>query len=269
MKQLKNKKFLLKKLFIVLFFIAIASCEKNSDFLFDKAEKYYKANQYVEAILTYTNVITGDNESLRQKAYYRIALIHYINLKNFNKAIEIFEIYLKKYPDGKKADKVLKALGDIYSNHYKKYDYAIGEYQKLIDNYPKSELVLEAMVNTGKCYFKLNNFYQAIVEFKKVKKIFPKSELNSEIDLEIAASHNLLGNQQEAINLYNSIITDNVKKPAIVILAKYQLAAIYEETEQLDLALKLYKTIQFTYPNPAIIKLKIDRVNYRRSIQKR
>ena len=37
MKQLKNKKFLLKKLFIVLFFIAIASCEKNSDFLFDKA----------------------------------------------------------------------------------------------------------------------------------------------------------------------------------------------------------------------------------------
>jgi tetratricopeptide (TPR) repeat protein len=269
MKLVKNKKLLIIKLFCLLLLIFLVSCEQNSELLFRRAEKYHKNNKYIEAVLAYTSVITGDNDSLRQKAYYRIALIHYLNLKNFQKAIEIFELYLKKYPDGQKADEILKSIGDIYTNNYKKHDYAIGEYQKLIDYYPDSPLVLEAIINMGKCYFKRNNYYQAIVEFKKAKKRFPESPLKPQIDLEIASSFHLLGETKKAIDIYKKIIKKSTKNPLVVVQAKYNLASIYEEKDELDKALKLYKTIQFTYPNPAVINLKIDRVNYRRSVQKR
>jgi len=257
------------KLILNLIAILIISCTWDSKRLYEKGEKYYRAGRYVEAILAYTEIITGEDENLRREAYYKIALIHYVNLKNNEKAIEMLELYLKKFPDGKRADEALKLLGDIYYQNYQNYNRAIVEYQKLIENYPGSKYKTEAMFKMGKNYFLLDNFPQAIVEYKKILRKFPDSEMNPSVELEIALCYNLIGKKKEAIDRYISIIRKYVKKPDIVIMAKYYLASIYEETEQLTKALKLYKTIKFTYPNPAIIELKIDRIKYRRSIQGR
>jgi tetratricopeptide (TPR) repeat protein len=254
---------------LLVIVLGLSSCSKSSKELFEKAEKYYRSGKYIEAILTYHKVITGKNDKLKREAYYKIALIHYVNLKNSSKGLNIFELYLRKYPDGEKADEILKLLGDIYYKNFKDYHKAIAEYQKLIDNYSKSKFKVEAMLHLGKNYFLLNDFSQAIIEYRKLIREFPNDPIRAQAELEIAACYNLLGKQKTAIKLYEKIIKTYALDPNIVIMAKYFLASIYSETEQLSKALKIYRTIQYTYPNPGIIKMKIDRIVYRRGVQGR
>ena len=107
-----------------------------------------------------------------------------MNLKNYEKAIDVLDLYLRKFPEGEKADEILKLLGDIYYKNYQKYNRAIAEYQKLIDNFPESKFLIEVMFNLAKNYYLLNNFSQAVVEYEKILKRFPNDEMIPSVKLD-------------------------------------------------------------------------------------
>lgn len=255
--------------FLLILFALSFSCKNSHLYEYDEAEDYYKQGKFMEAMLSYNKVIAGEDEKLASEALYKVALIQYINFKNNEKAIDLFSMYLKNYSKGLRADEALKAIGDIYFKDIHEYNKAISYYQNLIDNYVNSKLLEETAYYLGKSYFLLNNYAQAVIIFKKLLKDFPEGKLRAETELEIAGCLNVQNKQKEAIELYQSIINKYQDKPAVIVMAKYFLASIYEEVDNLNEAVKIYKTIEFTYPNPEIIKLKIEKINYRRSMQGR
>ena len=62
--------------------------------------------------------------------------------------------------------------------HKKDFIGAAKEFQKVLDEYPESQLADDAQYQKAICYFALKEYEQAVEEFEKVKKNFPESYLS-------------------------------------------------------------------------------------------
>ena len=67
-----------------------------------------------------------------------VAKIYEDKLKDFQKAIEAYQVVPEKYPESKYADGCLYQLGVIYEKELKSNAQAIEAYEKLIKKYPES-----------------------------------------------------------------------------------------------------------------------------------
>ena len=55
---------------------------------------------------------------------------------------------------------------------------AIEEFERLLAEFPNSELVDDALYNTGLCYFQTNQFEEAIAQYQKVIDDYPQSTIS-------------------------------------------------------------------------------------------
>jgi TolA-binding protein len=92
-----------------------------------------------------------DNQVLTPLALYDLGAIYQNQSdpklkgeKSFYKAIEYFNQILQKFPNAEIAPKALMNIGFIQENHLQKFEEAKATYQKLIDQYPASNLVESA-----------------------------------------------------------------------------------------------------------------------------
>ena len=98
-----------------------------------------------------------------------------INGGRYDLARQGFEDYLKYYPDTDLASNAQFYLGEInYAE--KKYREAIVEYDKVLDNYPRSFKLAPARLKKGMALQELGERSTAIREFREVVRRFPGTE---------------------------------------------------------------------------------------------
>lgn len=93
-------------------------------------------------------------------------------------AITFCKKYLEENPLALDKDKAQFALGYLYSdfmNVNRDYSKAIEEFEKVIKNFPQSELVDEAQYWIGLCYYNMSKFKEAIQSFTLVTNNYPDS----------------------------------------------------------------------------------------------
>ncbi|HSA20909.1 MAG TPA: tetratricopeptide repeat protein, partial [Myxococcota bacterium] len=89
-----------------------------------------------------------------------------------NEAINIYKDVMREFPDYKDNDKVLFFLGHEF-NELGMHDEMIKTYEKLVEDYPKSSLLLEALYILGDFNFNNDNldgaekYYNRILEFRE------------------------------------------------------------------------------------------------------
>ena len=86
-----------------------------------------------------------------------------------NEAITIYNDVLKGFPDYRYADKVLFFLGHEY-NELGMHEDMLATYRKLVDDYPKSNLLLESLFIIGDYYFNRDQLPDAEKYYNKVLK---------------------------------------------------------------------------------------------------
>ncbi len=91
-----------------------------------------------------------------------------------NEAITIYGDVLKNFPDYRYADKVLFFMGHEY-HELGMHEDMLATYKKLVDDYPKSQLLLEALYIIGEFYFnrdkidEAEKYYRKILEYRESK----------------------------------------------------------------------------------------------------
>jgi len=90
-------------------------------------------------------------------------------------AVQGFQVYLTKYPDGPRADSAAYWLGEAYYVQ-KDYKSALSSYQRVLDAYPDSRKAGDAMVKVGFCQYELKAFKNARATLDKVVKGYPGTE---------------------------------------------------------------------------------------------
>jgi len=113
-------------------------------------------------------------EDLDEENFYNLA---YQTFKNgeYNTAKEIFSAFLDKFPKGRLSDNATFWIGECY---YKtnNYEQAILEYEKVKQNYPSGDKVPAAIFKQALSFLRLNVKEEAKIILRQLIQHYPESE---------------------------------------------------------------------------------------------
>ena len=132
-------------------------------------------------------------------------------LNNVEARMKPFEEKVLTAPKFTPSPSVVSTDNDQYSaamDYLKRneYDKAILEFQKLIKNFPDSDLADNAQYWIGECYYTQHQYLQAIEELKKVVRIYPMGNKAPDAMLKIGMSYAELQDYDRAIQELNLLI---------------------------------------------------------------
>ncbi len=120
--------------------------------------------------------VPGGNawEDLDEESFYNLAYQTF-QKGEYTTAREIFSAFLDKYPKGKLSDNATFWIGECY---YKtnNYEQAILEYEKVKQNYPSGDKVPSAIFKQALSFLKLNVKEEAKIILKQLIQHYPESE---------------------------------------------------------------------------------------------
>ncbi|MDH4185248.1 MAG: tetratricopeptide repeat protein, partial [Nitrospinota bacterium] len=159
-------------------------------------------------------------------------------------------------------------IADIYLNHLNNHELAILQYQKILKDYKSSVDPDEYQFLIGKAYFMKSDYNQAIIEFKALLDSHPDSQHAQDALYHMALCHFIGGEPQKAADIYSDILK-RFHHGKYDYDARLGLGMSYEEMEQFDKALDVYKRMEKQYPDKPLVKKKLETLDARSSQAKK
>jgi len=105
---------------------------------------------------------------------YNAAFTQY-NLGRHPEAVQLFRSFLSAYPKHDLADNAQYWIGECHFAR-REYEQAVGEFQRVVDDYPGGNKVPDAFVKKGLSLLALNRRDEAVESLRTVLEAFPKSD---------------------------------------------------------------------------------------------
>jgi tol-pal system protein YbgF len=102
-----------------------------------------------------------------------------LKASEWQEARRLFEGFVNRYPQDPRAARAQYSIGEAYAGE-KRYANAIGAYTKVVDNFPKSEVVPDAMYKNGLAFYTLKYCGDAKVYFQELIKRYPRTSWKRE-----------------------------------------------------------------------------------------
>jgi len=106
------------------------------------------------------------------------------NKKKYDVARAQFEAFLKANPNDSYSDNAQFWIGETYFQE-KNYKYAINEYMKVQENFPKGNKVPAALYKIGLCFELMGKKPEAIAMYKQLIESYPSSEESAKAKIQI------------------------------------------------------------------------------------
>lgn len=141
----------------------------------------FNANDVVEPPIEYTVVATSPDEisndiaNAADKNFVRPFEVVPKQQKEAKAAVLKYETENKELGSGPEVEKNLYRLGNIYYSMLFDYEKAIFYYQKLLDDYPKTDKIQMAYVALADSYSKLENFEEEMNTYDIIMEKFPEN----------------------------------------------------------------------------------------------
>ena len=101
-------------------------------------------------------------------------------------ARRVFDAFVTRYPNDSRAPRAQIGIGDSYASE-QRWANAVGAYTKVLDNFPKSEAVDDAMFANARAFFALKYCTDAKTFLTEELKRYPKTEHKKDIEKQIKA----------------------------------------------------------------------------------
>ena len=144
----------------------------------------------------------------------------------------------------------LKKKGQYYSNssnrastqEMQEYQVAIEKSSKVLEFYPKSKYIDDALDLIGKSFYYRREYKRALRKFEEIIKLYPESDYVPEARLYMAKTLIGLEEFEDAEQHFRQIINDTKIEKRLKEEAKYELAGLYYERENYEQASQYYKS---------------------------
>lgn len=219
--------------------------------------------------------------------------------KEFERSIELYLKALNLYPEHPRTPEVLLTIGDIYNFSLGNSEQAGKAYQMVTTRFPKSPQARKAFAHSAEMHEKGEAFQNALLSYQGIIDNFPDSEGLDEVRFNVAMMAVKLKKYEPARRSLMAIIEKNPETPiadkviyqlgnvffmegsskqAAEVLRvgseKYKDSPLYtemlftmanamEEMGQIDNAMKVYRAIRYTYPNPRVVDKKLEKLEAR------
>ena len=230
------------------------------------AQKYIDEQRYIEAARVYEQILEKNpQKSLKTKIIFQLGEIYYLDLNKFDLALEKYSLLIKESEEPLLMVKAEERRAEIYFEAVKDYQKAIESYGRLVEFKPKLTKSDQYKFNMAISMINLKKFTDAQ---KILYSITNESEQHVQAIYYLGYIEFQKQNWKEAINIWNQYISIEKRKDA-VINTKFLIANIYETTEDLRKAYEIYYSIMGDYPNPEVIKNRLESIFTRRIARKR
>lgn len=209
-----------------------------------KAESLLREKRFVEAFSGYRQLVGIYPDSPLRSARLLVLGGGYDDqLKQYERAVGIFEQIIAEYPEHGAALTAYQRAARTYEKNLARYQKAVETLDQIVQRYPENEAALQALQDQARIYTAhIGNFYAAIKTYQRLADMFPgdaavtalvrAAELArkniEDFDLQIELQQRLVSeypDREESIAaLYSSAETfeENLRDPAQAI-ATYQL----------------------------------------------
>lgn len=252
---------LLETVALVLLFLG--GCGQPVDRMFAQADKALLDGQYLEAYFIYREIVEEYPETERaDEALFTAGELSLLFLNNVGMAIGLFNQLIEQYPRTTYYFKAKRYLAEVYAKTDRECPKLVVEFQSLIDRKDRPELGAEYQYKIAECYFKNDDFPQAIVEYRAVERNYPESGLAEDALFQIANSYYILGNYEEALRQYGKLEDryPGGKHATDAIIGK---ASSLEELGRYKESLSQYERLFKQERLKAFAKKSIERINRR------
>ncbi len=256
---------ILSVLFLLLLGCSLGVGEKHAQL----ADEYIRQGKYLSAVEEYTRVVNyGGRSPLAIKAQQQIAFIYDNYLKDFPRAIRAYKDLYKRATDARIKMEARWAIARIYAERLENPIAAADEYRGLYQNEAKDQKEApQICLAWAKALMDSGRFKDAAEVFEEFRKTFPAHRDGPRVLLDEASAYLADRRGDEAKQRYRELIeklSGQVVYNSIIAEAYYGLGNALELNEDLDAALAAYRQSLSMYPNPAVVELKIQRVEKRK-----
>ncbi|MBP7654018.1 tetratricopeptide repeat protein [Candidatus Dependentiae bacterium] len=173
-------------------------------------ESYFFLDKINDAEFQYKMIYDNFKKSaLMDKVIYRLGTIN-INLKKFTESKKYFDEFIKIYPSSELAAESKFYLG-VCNEQLGNYKEAVNFYNLTLEKGYLDKFYQQASYSAGWCYFKLNDFENAVKHLKNVK---PENEF-IDVYYYLAKSYEKLNDTEKAMKHYEKIPeSSEIFKPA-------------------------------------------------------
>lgn len=186
-----------------------------------------------------------------------ILLLH---LRREQEALLSFLLVERDYPDTPWCDTARRRVADIYKYHLQDFGRALVSYQKIMDSKaPDKERVQYEIADT---YFRMNNFEQTRIEFEGLLNDYPHSNLVPEALYRIGSSFFLEGNYLDAVEVLQRLCTD-YPDSSFALEGFFTLAQVHEERGDLRKALHILEGLRGRYDKESILDQRMTQIKQR------
>jgi tetratricopeptide (TPR) repeat protein len=220
----------------------------------DKAEQIYRK---------LTQQYTGREEAAA--SLYRIAKLQQYDYRDVRKALLSYLQLEKKYPDSPLLHSAREESARIIKYSLRDYSQAIGFYQHLLaagggasDQY---------LYEIADCYFRLENYPQAQIELETLIDDYPDSPLIADALYRKGGLLVLENRVEEARANWEQLI-ENYPQSSYRLQAEFNLAKLLEEEDLLTEALEKYQKLK-DFPRPMMLEDKIRHIKKRIEVKKK
>jgi len=159
---------------------------------------------------------------------------------NYKKAVEKSAILIQEYPDSKWVDDAIMLMGKSYF-YQQSYLKAERKFYELITHYSESEYVLEARLWQAKTKVGLEEFKEAEVLFAQLLELDLPQELRGEASLYLGELYEEQEFYDQAVVAYLSAVDDGLKE--VRAEAMFSAAACYDSLQNYSEAANAYNAV--------------------------
>lgn len=255
--------------FIILLFLLLAGCDFTSSLHKNilKAQDLISSQEFSKAAKLYEKSLEArPTKAIQLKIHFQLGQLYSLYLNSPQKALHNYSKILELTSEPLWQVKSLEKMGEINFDNLKDYKEASKIYKTLTDFVPKLQNQTTYKVKYAESILELGNYSEA-------KKILEELiENNTEQGVR---SYFLLG----MINFYKSEWDQAIsnwfeylkreKRQDRIVQTKFLIANAYETNEKLKEAYNVYYSILNEYPNPDVIKERLNSLYNRRLARKR
>jgi len=222
-----------------------------------RGQLHFQNGNYPMAILINEKILAVQKEGpLAAKAQTSIADIYATAMKDYNKAVEAYQLVTKKFAAYPEAGDAYVKMARIFDENLKQPDLALETLDKIVANYPNSDAAYKAYLETARIQKEKNNdFGKAVAALQGASKMFMGEE-RAAVALKQAAAiaaDNLKDDTLQAQSLQE--IAANCPQCKAAPAALWDAGQVYEKKLQNPAqALKVYQQLVTAYPTYAGVK---------------
>lgn len=226
-------------------FCAMTGCKQDGKTLYQNAMKYYRDGNYEKAAQLFETILEKyPDPNMDRKIHYELGNMYYSRLQQPENALKHFkEVYAGSEP-GEYAREALTLIGEIYDKSLNDCLKGIDAYRALIRDYSSNIDAPKYQCMIAECLFKLNDYEQAKIEYETLVTKYPESEYVPQSRFQIANSYILTEQWGKAFAAYQALLQSPNLSNQLAANVKSELAFCYEHERQFPEALKLYNELQ-------------------------